>query len=345
MTNFHSIQSALTHATTLIKAQHNDAETAETAKPEAQLLLQHALNVNHAWLISHQNDALQANIYAAYRALINRRINGEPIAYILGCREFYGLNLKVSTDTLIPRPDTETLVEAALKKISPSPQPLAHDGARGLNSQLESPLPLRERVRERGESNLGESNLGESYLKSPMDSGFRGNDKFRVLDLGTGTGAIALAIAKHRPQAYVTALDASQAALNIAIENAQNLNIPNVKFILSDWFSALINEKFDLIVSNPPYIEADDAHLKQGDLRFEPISALASGADGLDAIRHIIKDAPPHLNPHGWLMLEHGYNQASKVAVLLKQAGFSEIRHAKDLAGISRVTLGKMLSV
>ena len=329
MTNTQTIKATLNSATALLN-------TKESAL-EAQLLLQHALNVNRAWLIAHQNDALQANIHRAYRALINRRVNGEPIAYILGYREFYGLNLKVTPDTLIPRADTETLVEAALKKISPSPQPLSHDGARGSNSQLESPLPLRERVRERGESNLG-----ESYLKSPMDSRFRGNDKFRVLDLGTGTGAIALAIAKHRPQAYVTAVDASQAALDKAIENAQNLNIPNVKFILSDWFSALNQEKFDLIVSNPPYIEQHDIHLQPGDLRFEPISALATGADGLDAIRHIIKDAPPHLNPHGWLMLEHGYNQASKVAALLKQAAFSEISHAKDLSGIDRVTLGQL---
>ena len=318
---------------------------------EAQLLLQHVLNVNRAWLIAYENDALQANIHAALEALLKRRLNGEPIAYILGYREFYGLNLKVSPATLIPRADTETLVEAALAKIAPSPQPLSHKWARGLNSQLESPLPLRERVRERGESNLGESNL-----ESPMDSRFRGNDEkseisdnnqqLSILDLGTGTGAIALAIAKHRPHAHVTALDASQAALNIAIENAQNLNIPNVKFILSDWFSALKlnghNEKFDVIVSNPPYIEADDAHLKQGDLRFEPVSALASGADGLDAIRIIITQAPQHLNPHGYLLLEHGYNQAESVASLLKQAGFSDISHAKDLAGINRVMIGRV---
>lgn len=334
MTNAHPIKTTLLLAATQLKAQSIETKS---SKLEAQLLLQHVLNVNRAWLISHENDALQANINAAFETLLKRRLNGEPIAYILGYREFYGLNLKVTPDTLIPRADTETLLEAALKNIFPSPQPLSHDGARGLNSQLESPLPLRERVRGRGESNLGESNL-----KSPMDYRFRGNDKFRVLDLGTGTGAIALAIAKHRPQAYVTALDASQAALNIAIENAQNLNIPNVKFILSDWFSALNQEKFDLIVSNPPYIEQHDIHLQQGDLRFEPISALASGADGLDAIRHIIKDAPPHLNPHGWLMLEHGYNQASKVAALLKQAAFSDISHAKDLSGIDRVTIGRL---
>ena len=257
------------------------------ARIEAQVLLRFLLgDVSRAWLITHEEDALQPNIHEAYRALINRRVNGEPIAYILGYREFYGLKLKVTPATLIPRPDTETLVDAALAKIP----------------------------------------LGKNL---------------NICDLGTGSGAIALGIAKHRPQAHVTALDASQDALDIAIENAQNLNFPNVKFILSDWFSALINEKFDVIVSNPPYIEADDAHLKQGDLRFEPISALASGADGLDAIRHIIKDAPPHLNPHGWLMLEHGYHQASKVAALLKQAGFSDISHLIDLSGIDRVTIGR----
>jgi len=321
MTNTDPIKTTLLLAATQLKAQSIETEN---AKLEAQLLLQHVLNVNRAWLISHENDALQANINAAFEALLKRRLNGEPIAYILGYREFYGLNLKVTPDTLIPRADTETLVEAALGKIawsatpSPQPSPTRGEGVNTVQNLADpSPSPRRGRgVAERGD--------------------------VTILDLGTGTGAIALAIAKHRPQAYVTALDASQAALNIAIENAGNLNIPNVKFILSDWFGALIDEKFDVIVSNPPYIEATDAHLKQGDLRFEPISALASGADGLDAIRHIIKDAPLHLNPHGWLMLEHGYNQASQVAALLKQAGFIEISHAKDLSGIDRVTLGQL---
>jgi release factor glutamine methyltransferase len=256
------------------------------ASIEAQLVLQHVLNVNRAWLIAHENDALEANIHETYRALINRRLNGEPIAYILGYREFYGLKLEVTPATLIPRPDTETLVEAALAK---TPQ----------------------------------------------------HEKIRILDLGTGTGAIALVIAKHRPQAFVYAVDASQAALDVAIENAKNLAISNVKFILSDWFTHLNGEKFDVIVSNPPYIEANDAHLKQGDLRFEPLSALASGEDGLDDIRKIVAQAPQHLNPHGWLVLEHGYNQAGNVATLLKQAGFSEISHTQDLAGILRVTIGR----
>ena len=394
MTNTHSIQSAHTLATTQLKAQDIDAET---AKLEAQLLLQHVLNVNRAWLIAHQNDALEANIHEAYRTLINRRINGEPIAYILGYREFYGLKLKVTSDTLIPRPDTETLVDAALAKIdsvnSPSPQPLSRKRARDLNSALDfppilseerlrlnspldSPRPLAgEGLGERGdmtssasfprmrgsnlnlnqELNLNKKmdsrfrwndgvNLGEqSYLaKKTLDSDFCRNDDFRVLDLGTGTGAIALAIAKHRPNALLTAVDASQAPLDVAIENAQNLKITNVNFILSDWFSALNGEKFDVIVSNPPYIEANDEHLSQGDLRFEPISALASGVDGLDDIRNIITQAPQYLNPHGWLMLEHGYNQAKKVAALLKQAGFNQISHAQDLAGINRVSFGRL---
>jgi release factor glutamine methyltransferase len=279
MTNDQTIKAAFNSASALLNTQE--------AVLEAQLLLQHVLNANRAWLIAHQNDVLEANINEAYRALINRRLNGEPIAYILGAREFYGLNLKVTPATLIPRPDTETLVDATLAKI-----------------------PLQKNL--------------------------------NICDLGTGSGAIALAIAKHRPQAFVLALDASQATLDIAIDNAKNLAIANAKFILSDWFNALKNEKFDLIVSNPPYIETNDAHLKQGDLRFEPIAALASGQDGLDDIRRIINQAPQHLNPHGWLLLEHGYNQAEKVAALLKQAGFGQISHAQDLSGTDRVTIGCM---
>jgi release factor glutamine methyltransferase len=277
----------LTIEAALRDAQTSLAKLVDTneAKLEAQLLLQHVLNVNRAWLISHQNDALHPNIHEAYRALVNRRVKGEPIAYIIGVREFYGLSLKVTPATLIPRPDTETLVDAALVK-----------------------LPLQKNL--------------------------------NICDLGTGTGAIALAIAMNRPQAFVTAVDASQAALNIAIENAQSLNIANVKFILSDWFSCIKDQKFDVIVSNPPYIESSDDHLSQGDLRFEPISALASGKDGLDDIRIIINHAPHYLHPEGWLLLEHGYNQAEPVAALLKQSGFYQISHAQDLAGIHRVTLG-----
>ena len=272
----------------LLAAQATLAPSLEAseAKLEAQLLLQHLLNVNRAWLIAHANDTLQTNIHEDFEALLNRRLLGEPIAYILGYREFYGLQLKVTPDTLIPRPDTETLVEAVLAKVLPDQT--AH-----------------------------------------------------ILDLGTGTGAIALAIASNRPQAQVTAIDASQAALDVAIENATSLNISNVRFILSDWFAAINNEKFDVIVSNPPYIETSDAHLSQGDLRFEPITALASGKDGLNDIQKIIESCLIHLKAQGWLMLEHGYNQAEQVADLMAQAGLVSIETIKDFGGNHRVTIGK----
>ncbi len=304
-----NIKTTLLSAATLLNT--------EEAALEVQLLLQHVLNVNRAWLIAHEGDALQANSHAVFEALLKRRLNGEPMAYILGYREFYGLKLKVTPDTLIPRPDTETLVEAALAKV-----------------QL-SPLP-------RGERGGGEcvNAVNAKASPSPQPSPTLGGGSFNVLDLGTGTGAIALVIAKHCPQTFVTAVDASDAALKIAQENAQNLAITNIEFVQSDWFSALKNQCFDMIVSNPPYIEQNDAHLQQGDLRFEPLSALASGIDGLNDIKQIITQAPNHLNPHGCLLLEHGYNQALPVAALLKQAGFSQIETIKDLGGNDRVTLG-----
>ncbi len=277
------------------------------ARSEAQLLLQHVLNVNRAWLIAHESDALQPNTHAAFEVLLKRRLNGEPIAYIFGYCEFYGLKLKVTADTLIPRPDTETLVEAALAKIPTSSFQRKSD-----SSGLES-----------------------------LDSALRRNDSLHILDLGTGTGAIALAIAKHRPQAFITATDASKNALKVAKKNAQNLSIQNIELLHSSWFNALENQHFDVIVSNPPYIEQDDAHLRQGDLRFEPISALASGSDGLNDIRQIIDGCLIHLKAQGWLMLEHGYNQAEQVADLMAQTGLTAIKTIKDLGGNNRVTIGK----
>jgi release factor glutamine methyltransferase len=256
---------------------------------EASLLLQHVLKVNRAWLISHEQHVLAPEKQANFETLINQRLTGKPIAYILGEREFYGLTLKVSPDTLIPRADTETLVEAALAKIP-------------------------------------------SALSQP----------FRILDLGTGTGAIALAIAKCHPQTCLTAVDASKNALKVAQENALILNIPNVSFVLSNWFDALENQTYEMIVSNPPYIEKNDPHLSQGDLRFEPTSALASGVDGLQDLRKIIQESPAHLKPDGWLLLEHGYNQAEHVTNLLQRAEFKDITHVKDLAGINRVTLARI---
>ena len=258
----------------------------DEAALEAQLLLQHVLKVNRAWLIAHEDDHLTFDQYAVFEALLQRRFNGEPIAYILGYREFFDLNLKVTPDTLIPRPDTETLVEAALVKI-------------------------------------------------PKDKAFK------ILDLGTGTGAIALAIAKNRPQAQVIAVDFSENALKLAQENAENLNIQNVTFLQSSWFSALDQQRFDVIVSNPPCIEENDAHLNQGDLRFEPLSALASGTDGLDDIRQIVNNCLVYLKPQGWLMLEHGYNQAEKVQDLMAAEGLVEVATVQDFGGNDRVTIGK----
>lgn len=255
---------------------------------EARLLLQQVLGVNRAWLIAHANDALQTNIDAEFQALLTRRLAGEPIAYLIRQREFYGLTLRVSPATLIPRPDSETLVDAALEKIPhPSTKPIA------------------------------------------------------LLDLGTGSGAIALAIAHNRPQANVLAVDASDAALSVAQDNASELTLNNVQFALSNWYANLAEQRFDVIVSNPPYIAQNDPHLSQGDLRFEPLSALASGLDGLDDIRQITEQGLIHLKPQGWLMLEHGYDQGAAVRELMAQAGLVDITSKQDLGGNERVTLGK----
>jgi release factor glutamine methyltransferase len=260
--------------------------TQTEARIEAQVLLQHSLSVNRAWVLAHETDALEANQKAVFEALLKRRLTGEPIAHILGKREFYGLDFAVTPDTLIPRPDTETLVEAALEKISK-------------------------------------------------------NQPCQVLDLGTGTGAIAISIAKHRPLAQVTAVDQSPKALAVAQDNAHQLGVSNVQFVLSDWFTALTGQTFDVIVSNPPYIAEHDPHLSQGDLRFEPTRALAAGEYGLDCIQQIINQAKQHLKPQGWLMFEHGYDQAEKVAQLLRSAGFDAVASVADLSGILRVTLGR----
>lgn len=264
-------------------AQHVPAEEATI---EAQLLLMHVLKVNRAWLIAHATDSVSADDGTRFDQLLQRRAQGEPVAHILGHREFFGLMLKVTPQTLIPRPDTETLVEAALAKV---------------------------------------------------------HGRMRILDLGTGTGAIALALAKHAPAAEVVAVDASEAALAVARENAQQLQLRNVVCVLSDWFTAVPAGRFDLIVSNPPYIERDDPHLRQGDLRFEPLTALASGVDGLDDLRQIVRLAPERLQHAGWLLLEHGYNQADAVQQLLNAAGFAGVDTLTDLAGQPRVTLGQWL--
>lgn len=256
-----------------------------TSRIEVQCLLQAALQVNRAYLYAHAEQLLDEAQEAAYLALLERRVRGEPIAYILGRREFFGLDLKVTPATLIPRPDTELLVEKALQRI-PVGLPCA------------------------------------------------------VLDLGTGTGAIALSIAHARPQTQVLAVDASEEALQVAHENKLALGLSNVSLLLSDWFEVLAGRRFDIIVSNPPYIRSDDVHLRQGDVRFEPMAALASGEDGLRDIRLICSMSMQFLIPGGSLMLEHGHDQAQAVRELLYASGYQDIHTERDLAGIERVTVG-----
>jgi release factor glutamine methyltransferase len=247
--------------------------------------LQHVLQVDRTYLLIHPEQPLDTDQQARYKALLERRLNGEPIAYLLGFREFYGLKFKVTPATLIPRHETELLVDLALQRIP-------HQGS------------------------------------------------CRVLDLGTGSGAIALSIARTRPNIDMVAVDASQDALEVAHENALRLNTINVRLLHSDWFSELHGEHFDIIVANPPYIAEGDAHLTRGDLRYEPNAALVSGTDGLEDIRHISSQAKLHLNPGGQLLFEHGHDQAEQVRMLLEQAGFTGVFSARDLSGIERVSGG-----
>jgi release factor glutamine methyltransferase len=301
--SFHIYEILPNHSQRLEDALNIDPSS---ARIEVQGLLQAVLQVNRAWLLAHSEQLLSDEQRARFTVLFERRLNGEPLAYLLGEREFYGLVFKVSPATLIPRPETELLVELALQRIlQPLPASLTHPGP---------PLSGREQGRSK--------------------------HAFRVLDLGTGSGAIALSIAHARPDTEVVAVDVSVAALEVAQLNAQRLTLDNVRMLQSDWFGALHGERFDIIVSNPPYVAADDAHLKQGDLRFEPHAALASGADGLEDIRHICAKSKAHLNRNGWLLLEHGYNQATQVRALLQQSGFEEIFSARDLSGIERVSGG-----
>lgn len=256
---------------------------------ETRILLMHALGLTRVQLITHSERCLTAEEAQRFTALVQRRITGEPIAYITGQREFFGLPFSVTKDVLIPRPETELLVELALER--------APHGA-------------------------------------------------RVLDLGTGSGAIAIAIAHSRPDLQLTALDSSTAALAIAQQNAiRNLPPQAVRFLHSDWYRALTADaQFDLIISNPPYIVAGDSHLRQGDLRFEPIGALTDHADGLSALRTIVKGAAAHLVAGGWLLLEHGYDQSAAVRELLIAEGYRQVQSWRDLAGIERASGGLRLA-
>ncbi|MGH8090201.1 MAG: peptide chain release factor N(5)-glutamine methyltransferase [Rudaea sp.] len=265
-----------------------DAQAAlsgDDARGEAELLLAHALGVDRAWLIAHRDDAVAPALAGQVRCCVSRRAAGEPVAYIIGHRGFHAIELSLTPDVLIPRPETELLVELALRRI---PQSVKVD----------------------------------------------------IADLGTGSGAVALAIAQSRPRARLLATDASAAVLDVARGNAQRLGLGNVEFAHGDWCAALGARRFNMIVSNPPYIAQNDAHLQRGDLRFEPRMALASGADGLDAIRAIVGNAPDRLNADGWLLLEHGFDQGPAVRALLQKSGFVEVFTERDLEGRERVSGG-----
>lgn len=257
--------------------------TAPLPALENRILLGHALGLSRVQLITQSERAFTAEEALQLTALVQRRLAGEPIAYLVGQREFYGLSLLVTPAVLIPRPETELLVELALER-------LPHNG--------------------------------------------------RVLDMGTGSGAIAVALAHQRADLQVTALDASTAALAVARQNADRHHV-NVQFLHSDWYAALAHQRFDMIVANPPYIEQHDPHLAQGDLRFEPVDALTDHADGLAALRAIVSGAGTYLAAHGWLLMEHGYDQAGAVRALLAASGFGQVQSWQDLAGIERVSGGR----
>lgn len=258
------------------------------ARHEAELLLLHVLGRPRSWLFAHATDPLAANDQAAFEALLARRVAGEPVAYLTGRRGFWTLDLEVDPATLIPRPETELLVELALERLPP-------------------------------------------------------DQALQLADLGTGSGAIALALASERPRAQVLATDASPGALAVAARNAARHELDNVRFAEGghDWYAPLQGVRFDLIASNPPYIASNDPHLEQGDLRFEPSTALASGMDGLDDIRRIVEGGQAHLRPGGWLLIEHGWDQGAAIRALFEATGFAEVQTVQDLEQRDRITLGR----
>lgn len=251
---------------------------------EASILLAHVLGKPRTWLFAHPEEGLTAEQAVQFAALISRRVGGEPVAYLTGHREFWSLPLRITPDTLIPRPETELVTERAIALV--------------------------------------------------------GNGEALVADLGTGSGAIAASLARERPRWTIIATDVSPAALGVARDNFVRLGLTNVETRQGDWYDALPGERFDLIASNPPYIRSDDPHLHRGDPRHEPRKALASGPDGLDALRRIIGEAPRHLAHQGWLIVEHGWDQGAAVRALFHAAGFGMVRTHSDLAGHERVTEG-----
>lgn len=260
----------------------------DAPKLEAEILLAHLLKQDRTYLYTWPEKIVDNELVVKFREICRERMFGKPIAHLIGEREFWGLNLKVTADTLIPRPDTETLIETALELLAEKPQT-------------------------------------------------------DIVDLGTGTGAIALALKSELPQANICAVDFSEAALAVAKRNSEKLNLP-VTCLHGSWYEPLSGKQFDLIASNPPYIEEQDPHLEQGDVRFEPMTALTSGADGLEDIRIISKQGEHHLKANGWLLLEHGYNQAQAVQKILRQDGYVNIESRQDYGGNDRVTFGQLSS-
>lgn len=280
---------------TLLKQASQRLQAAGSASPriDAEVLLSHVLGRDRTWLYTWGDKACSLWEQARFDALVAARVQGTPVAYLTGEREFWGLRLATAPETLIPRPDTETLVELALSRVA-------------------------------------------------LPSG-------RLLDLGTGTGAIALAFASEQPSWQVVGVDVREEAVALASRNAKRLAITNTQFLKSDWFSALetleeASRRFNIIVSNPPYIAADDPHLIEGDVRFEPRSALVADADGMADLLHLVHTAQHYLVTSGWLLLEHGYAQADKVREALTSAGYQNVESVRDLGGHERVTLGRLIT-
>lgn len=276
----------VTVATLLQMAGTKLASTSATPRLDAEILLAHVLQTPRSHLFAHPEQRVAGNKLRLFTLLVIGRRKSRPVAYLTGRREFWSLNLKVNAATLIPRPETELLVEQSLRYV---------------------PVGAR----------------------------------WYLLDLGTGSGAIALALAKERPHCRITATDISQSALAVARENAKDHGLTNLEFLPGNWFEPIPGRRFSLIVSNPPYVPNEDPHLTEGDLPFEPRRALTGGPDGLAAIRKIVLRAPAHLDPGGMFLLEHGNEQGERVRKLFSTAGFSEIQSISDLAGHDRVSLGR----
>jgi release factor glutamine methyltransferase len=270
----------------LLKAAQSELTFSDTARLDAELLLCHVINTQRAWVYSRPEQEIPQQQVEAYHSLVKRRSTGYPIAYLTGHKEFWSTELSVNEHTLIPRPETERLVECALEKIP---------AGKILN----------------------------------------------IIDLGTGSGTIAIAIAKERPQCRIIATDINGKALEIAAANAKSHGLENISFVKSDWFSTIERRDFDIIVSNPPYIRCDDKHLQQGDVRFEPVDALKAGCDGLQYIRETIDQAPYYLIKNGWLLLEHGYDQGYDVRTYLTSSCYTDVTTCHDYAGNERITLAR----